>query len=81
VDASQLEAGLAKTDATLNQQISAAQTEIATEQKQVLTNQTAIDAGATPLAVLDLKIATLEGCEQEIEAEAAPLEKELGIQK
>lgn len=81
VDAAQLAAILAAADATRNQQISQTDTGIAAEQKQVQANNTAIDAAAAPLAATDLDIATLEGREQEIEAEAAPLEKELGIQK
>ena len=81
VDATQLEAGLAASDATRNQQISQTETGIAAEQKQVQANEQTIDAGAAPLAAADLDVATLEGREQQIEAEAAPLEKELGIQK
>ncbi|MGA3025655.1 MAG: hypothetical protein ABSF98_12875 [Bryobacteraceae bacterium] len=81
VDATQLEASLAAADATRNQQISQAETEIAAEQKQVQANDQTIDAGAAPLAAVDLDVARLEGREDEIEAEAAPLEKEAGIQK
>jgi hypothetical protein len=79
VDATQLEAGLATSDANLNQQINQTETAIAAEQKQVQTNDAAIDAGAAPLAAIDLDVAGIEGREQQIEAEAAALEKGLGI--
>jgi hypothetical protein len=79
--ATQLEAALAASDATRNQQISQTQTAIAAEQKQVQTNEQTIDADAAPLAAADLNVATLEGREQQIEADAATLEKELGIRK
>jgi hypothetical protein len=80
-DAAQIEATLATDDANRNQQINQAETEIAAEQKQIAANNTAIDAGAAPLEAVDLDVARIEGREDEIEAEAAPLEKELGVQK
>ena len=81
VNAAQLESTLAKSDATRNQETSQAEAEIGAEQKQVQTNDQALDAGTAPQAADDLDVARLEGCEQVIEGEAAPLEKELGIQK
>jgi hypothetical protein len=80
-DATQLVDGLAKSDANRNQQISLTETEIAAEQKQVQANEQTIDAGAAPPAAVDLEVARLQGRADEMEAEAAPLEKELGIQK
>jgi hypothetical protein len=79
--ATQLEAGLATSDATLNQEISQNEAEIAAEQKQLQTNEQTVDADAAPVSADDLDIARLEGSEQQIEADAAPIEKELGIQK
>jgi hypothetical protein len=80
-DATQLVDGLAASDANRNQQISQTETAIAAEQKQVHANDQAIETGTAPLAAADLDVARLEGCEQEIEAEGAALEKELGIEK
>ena len=81
VHPTQIEATLAKSDATRNQQISQVEAGIAAAEKQLQGNSQAINAGAAPLAAVDLDAARLEGCEQVVEAEAAQLEKELGIQK
>ena len=77
-NAGQLAAELAAADAARNKQISQAETEIAAEQKQVQANDQAIDAAVTSAAVADLAVAALGGRQQQLEADAAPLEKEAG---
>ncbi|MGA2183170.1 MAG: hypothetical protein ABSH47_09085 [Bryobacteraceae bacterium] len=81
VDAAQLASDLAKADANRKQQISQIEAEIAAEQKQAQANDKAIDAGAAPLAAIDLEVARREGREDEMEAEAAALEKEPGVKR
>ena len=81
VDATQVEATLAKSDAGRNQAINQAETQIAAEEKLVDMNDQAIVAGAAPEGAEDLDAARLEGIEQALDEEAAPIEKELGTQK
>jgi len=72
-NASQLEAGLAKSDVTLDQQINDLSTQIAAEGKQVDGNEQAIGTASTAATGIDLDIARLEGIETQIETEAADL--------
>ena len=74
----QIEATLAADDARRSQKISQTEAAIAAEQKQVDANEQAIAAGNAATSAIDLEVARVQGREDELEAEAALLEKAQG---